>query len=89
MNHLHVHILSVDRHSECMRHRKHYNSFATPFLIDVEDFPLNKHDPRRHAGRERYLERDLVCWRCQRNFRNKFAKLKEHLEEEFEVWKKE
>ena len=89
MNHLHVHILSIDRHSECMRHRKHYNSFATPFLIDVEDFPLEKEGPRRHAGREGYLERDLVCWRCQKNFRNKFAKLKAHLEEEFEVWKKE
>ena len=72
-----------------MRHRKHYNSFATPFLIDVEDFPLEKEGPRRHAGREGYLERDLACWKCQKNFRNKFAKLKAHLEEEFEVWKKE
>ncbi len=89
MNHLHVHMLTRDRYSECMRHRKHYNSFATPFLIDIEDFPLSKDDVRRHPGREGYLQRDLKCWRCGKNFKNKFKALKDHLEEEFEEWKKE
>jgi len=88
MNHLHVHILSRDRHSECMRHRKHYNSFSTPFLIDVEEFPLGKGDERRH-GRGRYLEQELVCWRCGAGFGKKFARLKEHLEREFVEWKAE
>ncbi len=89
MNHLHVHILSVDRHSECMRHRKHYNSFSTPFLVDVEDFPLEKRDDRRHPGRAGFLDSELKCWRCGRGFGNKFARLKEHLEGEFEEWRKE
>ena len=90
MNHLHVHVLSVDRHSECMKHRKHYNSFSTPFFIDVDDFPLDQRDNRRHPGREKYLDMDLKCWRCGRNFGNKFARLKEHLdEEEFEEWRNE
>ena len=89
MNHLHIHILSVDRHSECMKHRKHYNSFSTSFLVDVEDFPLNNLDGRKHPGRERYLDRDLKCWRCGMVFGNKFSRLKEHLDEEFEEWKKE
>ncbi len=90
MNHLHVHVLSIDRHSECMKHRKHYNSFSTPFLIDVEDFPLDRKDSRRHPGRKNYLNTDLKCWRCGRNFGNKFARLKGHLdEEEFEEWRKE
>ncbi|KAL8727073.1 MAG: hypothetical protein Q9181_005832 [Wetmoreana brouardii] len=88
MSHLHIHVLSIDRHSECMRHRKHYNSFATPFLVDVDEFPLTADDMRRRR-KERYLEKDLVCWRCGRNFGNKFARLKQHLEEEFEEWKKE
>ncbi|KAL8897518.1 MAG: hypothetical protein Q9207_007181 [Kuettlingeria erythrocarpa] len=88
MSHLHIHILSVDRHSECMKHRKHYNSFATSFLVDVEEFPLSQEEVvRRKTGG--WLDRDLVCWRCGRNFRNKFARLKQHLEEEFEEWKKE
>lgn len=88
MNHLHIHVLSADRFSPCMRHRKHYNSFNTPFLVPVEDFPLAKNDKRRHPGREGYLDADLTCWRCGKNFGNKFARLKEHLAEEFEVWKK-
>ena len=89
MNHLHIHVLSVDRHSECMKHRKHYNSFSTPFLIDVEDFPLDKMDDRRHPGRAGYMERDLKCWRCGKLFGNKFSKLRAHLDEEFQEWKKE
>lgn len=88
MNHLHIHVLSVDRFSECMKHRKHYNSFATPFLVAVEDFPLAKDDVRRHPGREGYLNSDLKCWRCGENFGHKFASLKQHLAEEFEQWKK-
>ncbi|KAI1101952.1 HIT-like protein [Jackrogersella minutella] len=89
MNDLHVHVLSPDMISECMRHRKHYNSFNTPFLIDVAEFPLAADDPRRHPGKAGFNDKDLVCWRCGRNFGNKFKQLKEHLAEEFEEWKKE
>ncbi|KAI9827351.1 MAG: hypothetical protein M1819_006994 [Sarea resinae] len=89
MNHLHVHVLSVDRVSDCMRHLKHYNSFATPFLIDVDDFPLPPDDVRRHPGREGYLTSDLKCWRCGKNFGKQFAKLKRHLADELEEWKRE
>ncbi|EKD20341.1 HIT domain-containing protein [Drepanopeziza brunnea f. sp. 'multigermtubi' MB_m1] len=86
MNHLHIHVLSIDRYSECLKHRKHYNSFATAFFVDLADFPLAKDDVRRKAE---YLNRDMECWRCEKNFGNKFVKLKEHLREEFEEWKKE
>lgn len=89
MNHLHVHVFSRDMHSPCMKHRKHYNSFNTPFLIDVADFPLAKDDPRRHPGHQGYLDRSLRCWRCGKEFGNKFKALKDHLEEEFEEWKRE
>lgn len=89
MNHLHVHVLSRDRVSECMRHRKHYNSFNTPFLVDVEDFPLEKGDRRWRPGREGWLEEGLRCWRCGAEFGNRFAQLKRHLEGEFEEWKRE
>ncbi|KAL8827584.1 MAG: hypothetical protein Q9170_006959 [Blastenia crenularia] len=88
MSHLHIHVLSIDRHSECMRHRKHYNSFATPFLVDVDDFPLSKQEEVRRR-KERWLDEGMVCWRCKRNFGNRFGKLKEHLEGEFEEWKRE
>lgn len=87
MNHLHIHILSRDFHSDCMRHRKHYNSFHTPFLIDVDDFPLAKDDRRRHPGREKYMDEALRCWRCGKGFGKSFASLKRHLEDEFQEWK--
>ncbi|KAI1376534.1 HIT-like protein [Hypoxylon crocopeplum] len=89
MNDLHVHVLSPDMISECMRHRKHYTSFNTPFLIDVAEFPLAEDDPRRHPGKAGYNHRDLICWRCGKNFENKFKQFKEHLAVEFEEWKKE
>ena len=89
MNHLHIHILSVDRYSEFLKYRKHYNSFATDFFVPVDDFPLAADDPRRHPGKEGYLNENMKCWRCGKNFGNKFARLKEHLTEEFDEWKKE
>ncbi|RYO89289.1 hypothetical protein DL766_000926 [Monosporascus sp. MC13-8B] len=89
MNDLHVHALSRDMFSECLRHRKHYNSFNTPFFVDLADLPLAPDDPRRHPGRAGYLDADLTCWRCGRNFGNRFKQLKEHLAHEFEEWKKE
>lgn len=88
MNHLHVHVIAVDRYSERMKHRKHYNSFATPFFVPLDDFPLAEDDVRRGPTRQGYLQRDFVCWRCGKGFGNKFAELKKHLEQEFEQWKK-
>ena len=87
MGHLHVHVLSTDRFSTCLRHRKHYNSFNTPFFIKLDEFPLASNDPRRNPDAQSYLNAELICWRCQTNFGMAFAKLKAHLSEEFEAWK--
>ena len=89
MSHLHIHVISVDRHSDALKHRKHYNSFSTPFFVPLEDLPLNQADTRRWPGREGYLKRDFKCWRCGRMFGNGFKRLKMHLEEEFEEWRRE
>ncbi len=87
MNHLHIHVISVDRYSDRLKHRKHYNSFSTPFFIDINDFPLAKEDPRRDPDRQGYLRRSLICWRCGRDFGNQFTALKKHLEAEFNEWR--
>jgi aprataxin len=89
MSHLHIHILSADRFSPSLKRRNHYNSFATPFFVPISDFPLQPQDPRWSPGREEYLRRDMVCWRCGRNFFGRFKQLKEHLGEEFERWQGE
>jgi aprataxin len=88
MNHLHVHVLSVDRYSERLKHRKHYNSFSTPFFVPIDDFPLAHDDERRNPTQAGYLKRDFACWRCGRGFGNRFTELKQHLEQEFADWKK-
>ncbi|CAG8956226.1 hypothetical protein HYFRA_00003606 [Hymenoscyphus fraxineus] len=90
MDHLHIHVLSVDRFSERMNKRKHYNSFNTGFFVRLEEFPLDENDERRRSGTlSRLLSEDLKCWRCGKNFGNQFARLKEHLAVEFEEWKRE
>lgn len=139
MSHLHVHVFSRDMHSEKVRNRKHYNSFTTPFLVPLDEFPLAADDPRQphdarmmHGGsgmftgsaedagdandsdqdsggeaygdngwgnnnstrREphhhlNYLQSDMKCWRCGKNFGNRFQELKRHLDVEFEAWKRE
>jgi len=87
MNHLHVHVISRDMHSPWLRHKKHYNSFNTPFFVDLEDFPLS--DDEAEARKENWHKLDMICWRCRRNFQNKFMALKQHLEVEFQDWKAE
>ncbi|KAF7585859.1 aprataxin-like protein [Aspergillus hancockii] len=88
MNHLHIHVISVDRYSDRLKHKKHYNSFSTPFFVPIDDFPLAQDDVRRHPTREGYLRRDYVCWRCGKDFGNRFSELKAHLEKEFDEWKR-
>ncbi|KAB8296656.1 hypothetical protein EYC80_002080 [Monilinia laxa] len=91
MEHLHIHILSVDRYSSFLKKRKHYNSFATPFFVNLSEFPLSeerKEALNRRGQGKAWLEDDLKCWSCGMNFGNKFAKLKEHLELEFNEWKR-
>jgi len=86
MNHLHVHVLSVDRYSECLKHRKHYNSFATGFFVPLEEFPLGREEVRKKSNT---ISGDMKCWRCGENFGKKFKELKAHLKVEFEAWKRE
>lgn len=86
MNHLHIHVLSRDMHSECMRKTNHYLSFTTDFLVDLDQFPLAKDDHRRNYT---HFPKEMDCWRCGRGFGNRMAKLKEHLDKEFERWIKD
>ena len=89
MSTLHVHIISVDNHSQCLKHKKHYNSFNTEFFIGLDDFPLMQEDNLMSDEEQTSLIKgDMKCWRCNRNFGNKFKQLKDHLQEEYEEWRK-
>ncbi|KAI5298183.1 aprataxin-like protein [Ascosphaera atra] len=87
MNNLHVHVMSVDRCGPCLKHRKHYNSFSTPFFVPLRDFPLAPCDERRRPDKAGYLHWNLKCWRCGQDFGNRFVQLQEHLRQEFEEWR--
>ncbi|KAF2646058.1 HIT-like protein [Massarina eburnea CBS 473.64] len=88
MTHLHIHILSREMASPCVRHKKHYLSFHSPFFVRLDEFPLDMDDKARfHPGN--WPNWDMLCWRCERNFGQKFAALNRHLGEEFEGWKRE
>ncbi|KAF2434030.1 HIT-like protein [Tothia fuscella] len=89
MNHLHIHCLSPDLVSPCTNRRPHYNSHTTRFLVPLEDFPKEVGDDSIRDEASKILHQDLKCWRCGRNFGNKMARLKEHLEEELMEWAKE
>ncbi len=87
MHHLHIHVISRDMHSPCLKHKKHYNSFNTPFFVGLEEFPLMEEEVEERA--RNWHKGDMICWRCKRNFENKFTLLKQHLDKEFEEWKDE
>lgn len=90
MNHLHLHIISRDMHSPCMKHRKHYNSFNTDFFLPLDEFPYADDDVRKtvpYQNRNMSTERDFICWHCDKNFGNKFKQLKDHIAGVFQEWK--
>lgn len=84
MTHMHIHVFSRDTYSPCLKHKKHYLSFNSSFLVRMEEFPLREGSERFHPGN--WPNWDMKCWRCGENYRNKFAKLKEHLVVEFGEW---
>jgi len=87
MNHLHIHILSREMYSPWVKHKKHYLSFTTSFFVQLHELPLQQDSERLHPGD--WPNWDMKCWRCGRNFANQFKRLKEHLDDEYEEWKKE
>ncbi|KAH0602548.1 uncharacterized protein H6S33_008629 [Morchella sextelata] len=92
MNHLHVHVISRDNYSSCLKKALHYNSFNTNFFVNIEELPLSKSERNYRQSsdtRKSQLSQDFECWRCGMNFKRSFVRLKEHLAIEFEAWKKE
>ncbi|KAH3678136.1 hypothetical protein WICMUC_001700 [Wickerhamomyces mucosus] len=86
LNNLHIHIISQDFQSVRLKNRHHYNSFVTEFFVEFKDLPLEKNDHRLNTTKMEYncKNDDLICPYCDENFKNKFAKFKIHLKEEFE-----
>ncbi|VEU21234.1 DEKNAAC102198 [Brettanomyces naardenensis] len=46
LRNLHIHVMTTDLYSTCLKHKKHYNSFGSSFAINWDEMPLSKSDPR-------------------------------------------
>ncbi|CCW59585.1 unnamed protein product [Phytomonas sp. EM1] len=83
---LHMHLLSMDLDSPCLKTKKHYNSFATPFFLtsdqvisDLEqngEFTLNKDV----AALRRMEEQDMRCLWCGKALEN-IPRMRNHIKE--------
>ncbi len=86
MNHVHIHLITPDMTSDCMKHRNHYNSFTTDFFVPLDSFPLEENAPIWNVQvRNSHLKQSLRCWRCKKVVEN-VPKLKCHLKEELIEW---
>ena len=93
MQPLHMHIISEDFDSSCLKTKKHWNSFNTPYFIELDSLIDHLSD----LGGQDYFERDtfalkdrprldahlnadIKCHKCENTFRTMPA-LKKHLAE--------
>ncbi|SCU82544.1 LADA_0C06172g1_1 [Lachancea dasiensis] len=82
MNNLHIHVMTLDFHSQRLKNKKHYNSFNTEFFKNWEQLPIDTVDTR-HMEDAVIKKSELKCVYCQENFKNRFSQLKLHLDQEF------
>lgn len=83
MGNLHIHVITKDFHSDNLKRKNHYISFTTTFFKKWEELPLSEIPDRDYMINEVIKHHDLICSYCGKNFFNKFAKLKSHLDDEF------
>jgi aprataxin len=65
MNHLHMHVISQDFDSPCLKNKKHWNSFTTTFFVPLEEVLINLEKGEvDFSYRETRLNGGLKCHRC-------------------------
>ncbi|GLV45603.1 uncharacterized protein CBL_02623 [Carabus blaptoides fortunei] len=83
MHRLHMHIISDDMNSPCLKNKKHWNTFTTKFFISAEDIV----DDLKENGKvtlpspeklKEYLNAPLVCHKCSFKPKN-LPDLKKHI----------
>ena len=82
MTRLHMHIISRDFNSPCLKMKKHWNSFTTEFFLPTEDVigRLRTHGKVEvdKAKYEEILKSPLKCHVCHASCQN-MPKLKDHI----------
>lgn len=89
MQPLHMHIISDDFKSDCLKNKKHWNSFTSPYFVKLNDliehlesesdyFKCDKFNLKNRAKLDEYLKLDLKCHKCGKSCNN-IPNLKAHL----------
>lgn len=85
MNHVHLHVISQDFDSPCLKNKKHWNSFTTDYFIESKDVLQMLETNGRVSvkeGTSELLKQPLRCHVCQRALTT-IPTLKEHLKTHF------
>ncbi|KAF7687008.1 hypothetical protein HF521_015401 [Silurus meridionalis] len=81
MSHVHLHVISQDFDSPCLKNKKHWNSFTTDYFINSQDvIAMLERDGRVSVkdGAGELLKLPLRCHVC-REEQTTMPKLKEHI----------
>lgn len=87
MQRLHMHVISTDMDSVCLKHKKHWNSFTTEFFMDAESIVTSLEETGRvklldKAVCDELMKRPLQCHVCHQGQVN-LPKLKSHIKQHF------
>ncbi|XP_071753140.2 aprataxin [Centroberyx gerrardi] len=87
MSHVHLHVISQDFDSPCLKNKKHWNSFTTDYFIDSQDVILMLEKSGRvtvKEGTSELLKLPLRCHVCHKELPT-IPSLKEHLKSHFHI----
>nr|XP_046270843.1 aprataxin isoform X2 [Scatophagus argus] len=85
MSHVHLHVISQDFDSPCLKNKKHWNSFTTDYFIESHDVIQMLETNGRVSikeGTSELLKLPLRCHMCHRELPT-IPALKEHLKSHF------
>ncbi|XP_019956002.2 aprataxin isoform X2 [Paralichthys olivaceus] len=85
MSHVHLHVISQDFDSPCLKNKKHWNSFTTDYFIESQDVVRMLETSGRvtvKEGSSELLKLSLRCHMCRRELPT-IPALKEHLKSHF------
>lgn len=84
MTRLHMHVISQDFVSLCLKNKKHWNSFTTEFFVDAEQviemLEVRGEVKFEKSKVEQFLKLPLKCHKCEAVLSN-MPKLKVHLDQ--------
>ncbi|XP_056103212.1 aprataxin isoform X2 [Rhinichthys klamathensis goyatoka] len=81
MSHVHLHVISQDFDSPCLKNKKHWNSFTTDYFVESQDVvAMLERDGKVTVkeGASELLKLPLRCHACRKE-QPTIPKLKEHL----------